>query len=427
MRVQVDDTYLTEHRRISFVAVVVWLGCRLLSPVFVVCDSALLQNVLAIVVAGIIMSVCCICRQSVVVVVGSVGWSPSCIRPLRLHVSICIRTSPVALEFRVSTSNFALRSRKSLLHFAFARCPCISRSRSELPRCSIGLGVVFGSRKDIGFRSVLDPGRGLFRFTLAHHIRILHSCCPRTAPLCVASVLMLLNLFLRLSCSVLVVVSGLGIAVAVGLLIRRLPPAARVRGTCCCSVPRFASSTLHFARILPLRVAFILRVLASLSRLSCTHLHALALCRVCESSIVSCRACASTRLRCASASRLRCVFARCTCTAHFARRLCGVHSHVAFAVCICTLHAFVARLHVALVLRICFVARVRCTSLVQTRSRPSPSHHARHVQASHVALAPCVVLPSSTCCRSSSCVRGASCPHQHLLRCLAKQHHADST
>ena len=224
--------------------------------------------------------------------------------------------------------------------------------------------------------------------------------------------MILLNLFLRLICSVLVVVLGLGIAVAVGLRIRCLLPAARVRGTCCCFVPCSASSTLHFARISPLRVAFMLRVLALLPRLSCMHFHALALCRVFELSIVSCRACASSRLRCAFASRLRCVFARCTCTAHFARRLCDVHSHVAFAVCVCTLHAFVARLHVA---------------LLQTRSRPSHSHLARQVQASHVALAPCVALPSSTCCRNSSCVRGASCPHQHLLRCLAKQHHADST
>ncbi len=118
---QVNDTYLRERRRISFVAVIVWLGCRLLSPVFVVCDSALLQNVLAIVVAGTIISVCCTRRHSIVVVVVSVGWFPSCFRPLRLHVSIYIRPSPVALKFRVSTSHFSLRIRKSLLPFAFAR------------------------------------------------------------------------------------------------------------------------------------------------------------------------------------------------------------------------------------------------------------------------------------------------------------------
>jgi hypothetical protein len=56
LRVQVDDTYLKERRRTSFV--VVWIGCRLLIPVFVVCDLALLQNVLAVVVAGTVMSVC---------------------------------------------------------------------------------------------------------------------------------------------------------------------------------------------------------------------------------------------------------------------------------------------------------------------------------------------------------------------------------
>jgi hypothetical protein len=119
MRVQVDDTYLKDRRRTSFV--VVWIGCRLLTPVFVVCDLALLQNVLAVVVAGTVMSVCCARRHFIVVVVVSVGWFPSCFRPLRLHVSIYIRPSPVAFKFRVSTSHFSLRIRKSLLHFAFAR------------------------------------------------------------------------------------------------------------------------------------------------------------------------------------------------------------------------------------------------------------------------------------------------------------------
>jgi hypothetical protein len=115
------------------------------------------------------------------------------------------------------------------------------------------------------------------------------------------------------------VVLGLGIAAAVGLRICCLLPAARVRGTCCSFVPCCASSTLHFARISPSRVAFMLRVLALLPRLSCMHFHALALCRVCELPIVSCRACALLRLCFAFASRLRCAFARCTCSFAFAR------------------------------------------------------------------------------------------------------------
>ena len=131
LRVQVDDTYLKERRRTSFV--VVWLGCRLLTPVFVVCDSALLQNVLAVVVAGTVMSVCCNRRHSVVVVVGSVWWFPSCIRSLRLHVCICIWQSPVALEFRVSASHFALRVRTLHLRFAFAVCTSALFNRSR--RC----------------------------------------------------------------------------------------------------------------------------------------------------------------------------------------------------------------------------------------------------------------------------------------------------
>jgi hypothetical protein len=75
LRVQVDDTYLKERRRASFV--VVWIGCRLLTPVFVVCDSALLQNGFAVVVAGTVTSVCCTRRHFVVVVLGCRSLPPA--------------------------------------------------------------------------------------------------------------------------------------------------------------------------------------------------------------------------------------------------------------------------------------------------------------------------------------------------------------
>ena len=110
------------------------------------------------------------------------------------------------------------------------------------------------------------------------------------------------------------------------------------------------------------------------------------------------------------ASRLRFAFARCT----LAFRVCVLHLLLRllwrFLRCASAHRAYALRSHAKLALRICFVARVRRMSFVQTRSRTSPSHYMRHAQASRVALAPCAVLLHSTCRRSSSCVWGASFP-----------------
>jgi hypothetical protein len=82
----------------------------------------------------------------------------------------------IALALRVHTLAAALRVARrtciSCLHVAIALC--IRKSSS---RCSQALALSSGLRKGIGFRGLGSCSRS-FRFTLAHHIRTLHSCCP---------------------------------------------------------------------------------------------------------------------------------------------------------------------------------------------------------------------------------------------------------
>lgn len=117
-------------------------------------------------------------------------------------------------------------------------------------------------------------------------------------------------------------------------------PAARVRGTCCCFVPCFASSMLHFAHISHSRIAFMLRVLASHSSLSCVHFLALALSRACE------------------LSSLRFV-ALALCVAYLHVALAPLISHAAFVMCVRMLHLQFAFARCTLELRVC-ASRLRC-------------------------------------------------------------------